>query len=342
MRVIHNDTTTMTTKEWEAARQHGPNGDIPVTLGGSDAGTVMGVNPWSSINELWLRKAGRIPEPERSDESKLRLEIGHIGEAFIAELFEKVTGFTVIDEDRMFQHDEFDWALANVDRMYIDEHGEVHILEIKTVGYSMKGEWADGSIPPQYEAQVRFYMGVLGIDRAAIIGCWGFGATDYSIVYIDRDLRIEKQLFAKCDAFVKSVIAGEEPPVQGNGAKEKAAILAANSPLRKETAKLPPNATAEAALLLQTQIKQAKDELKKMENQMDLYHAEIIRTLGGASSAVFRRTTAETGILFDAKEIQTTRLDTTALKKAEPELCEAYSKTSTSTRVTIKEIKDNK
>ena len=40
-RIICEDTTKMTTKEWEAARQHGPNGDIPVTLGGSDAGAVI-------------------------------------------------------------------------------------------------------------------------------------------------------------------------------------------------------------------------------------------------------------------------------------------------------------
>ena len=339
MRVICEDTTKMTTKEWEAARQHGPNGDIAVTLGGSDTGTVMGVSQFTSVNELWLRKAGRIPEKEHSEEMQLRLDIGHIGEGFIAELFAHVTGYEVINDTRMFQHDTYEWALANIDRLYVDENGETGILEIKTVSGQMRHEWDEGAIPPQYETQIRFYMGVLGINRAAIIGCWGFGSNEYSIVYVDRDLRIEKQLFDKCDAFVRSVIAGEEPPVQGNGEKEKAAILSAYRPKAGTAIELAPSEVAENALALQAKIKKAKDDLKIMENQMDLYEAQIIRTLNGASTAYFTRDTAENRILFDAKEIVTNRLDTAALKKDHKDLCDAYTKTSTSTRITIKEVR---
>lgn len=340
MRVICEDTTKMTTKEWEAARQHGPNGDIPVTLGGSDTGVVMGVSKYTSINELWLRKAGRIPEPERSADQQLRLDIGHIGEECIAELFERLTGFAVINDTRMFQHDKYDWALANIDRLFIDDKGETGILEIKTVSGAAMKEWADGAIPPQYETQIRFYMGVLGVNKAAIIGCWGFGTNDHSIVYVERDLRIEKKLFDKCDAFVKSVIAGEEPPIQGNGEREKAAILASMGVLdKKNTVEKGPSQTAEDALALQKEIKKAKDALKEMENRMELLQAQIIRDLSGAASAIFTRTVADNRIFFDVKEIATTRLDTTALKKDHPDLCSAYSKTSNSSRFTIKEIR---
>ena len=338
-RIICEDTTKMTTKEWEAARQHGPNGDIPVTLGGSDAGAVMGVSPYTSVNELWLRKSGRIPEPERSEELQRRLDIGHIGEGFIAQLFAHVTGFKVRDDNRMFQHESYDWALANIDRLYVDDKGETGILEIKTVSGPMRKEWDEGAIPPQYEAQIRFYMGVLDIDRAAIIGCWGFGSNDYSIVFVDRDARIEKKLFQKCDAFVQSVLNGEEPPIQGNGEREKAAIIASLSPLKKTVLEREPSQTVEDALTLQKEIKKAKDTLKAMENQMDLYQAQILRDLDGAASAIYARAAAENHVLFDAKEIVTARLDTTALKKDHPDLCEAYTKTSNSTRFTIKEVR---
>lgn len=42
-------------------------------IGGSDAGTIMGANPWKSPYQLWLEKTGQV-EAEDIDDRKVRLQ----------------------------------------------------------------------------------------------------------------------------------------------------------------------------------------------------------------------------------------------------------------------------
>ena len=69
--VILCDTAGMTNEEWLAARMHGPKGDIPYTVGGSDVAAIFGVSPWTSPLELWLIKKGRIKTPPKNNPDQL-------------------------------------------------------------------------------------------------------------------------------------------------------------------------------------------------------------------------------------------------------------------------------
>ena len=53
------DTAGMDRSTWLAARMHGPKGDIPYTVGGSDVAAIFGVSPWTTPLELWMIKKGR-------------------------------------------------------------------------------------------------------------------------------------------------------------------------------------------------------------------------------------------------------------------------------------------
>ena len=50
------DTAGMTRERWLECRMHGPNGDIPYTIGGSDVAAVFGLSPWTTPLELWMIK----------------------------------------------------------------------------------------------------------------------------------------------------------------------------------------------------------------------------------------------------------------------------------------------
>lgn len=54
------DTAGMTNDRWLECRMHGPKGDIPYTVGGSDVAAIFGVSPWTTPMELWLIKKGRM------------------------------------------------------------------------------------------------------------------------------------------------------------------------------------------------------------------------------------------------------------------------------------------
>ena len=65
---------------------HGPRGDIPYTLGGSDIATIFGVSPWTTPKELWRVKKGLMkPLPK---DNGLQLELGHLLEPVAAKLYE--------------------------------------------------------------------------------------------------------------------------------------------------------------------------------------------------------------------------------------------------------------
>ena len=64
------DTAGMSNDRWLECRMHGPKGDIPYTIGGSDVAAIFGVSPWTTPLELWLIKKGRMkPKPKDNREA---------------------------------------------------------------------------------------------------------------------------------------------------------------------------------------------------------------------------------------------------------------------------------
>lgn len=73
-------TKDMETREWLHYRRLG--------IGGSDASTILGINPYHSILRLWEEKTGRIPVEEKENEYT---HFGHVMEPVIRKEFERRT-----------------------------------------------------------------------------------------------------------------------------------------------------------------------------------------------------------------------------------------------------------
>lgn len=153
------------TPEWHAARQQG--------IGGSEIGTVMGLNPWESAFTLWHKRKGLIPNPPLDNWS---IRFGKAFEKPILELFaaehpelEIMTTGTYAQGHR----------IANPDAIARDRKtGELIVVEVKTA----RSGW--DSIPAQYYAQVQWYLDVLGIKRGVIVAVAGW---NYEERWVDAD-----------------------------------------------------------------------------------------------------------------------------------------------------------
>ena len=140
-------TLNMSHEEWLKHRRK--------SIGGSDAATIVGLNPWSSPYELWADKLGKIPPKEENE----AMRIGHDLEEYVAKRFCEATGKKVRRENSILRDPKLPFAHANVDRLII---GEKAGLECKTTSVLNLKRFAGGEYPPNYYVQCQHYMMVTG------------------------------------------------------------------------------------------------------------------------------------------------------------------------------------
>ena len=126
------DTAGMTREHWLECRMHGPDGDIPYTIGGSDVAAVLGVSPWVTPLELWRIKKG-LMQPDDTANAAAKA-MGLLMEPIVAQCYAKATGNTVIEDTGLYQHADYPYALANLDYR-LEENGRQGVLECKTTTY---------------------------------------------------------------------------------------------------------------------------------------------------------------------------------------------------------------
>lgn len=150
-------------EEWLQMRQtHG--------IGGSDAGTVLGLNPYCSNLVLWRQKIGLETPEDISD--KPAVKFGKVAEEHIRELFVlDYPHFTVnYHEFWMYVNDRLPWQFATLDGELTSEGGKRGILEIKTTTIQSKTQWDEweGGIPDRYYAQVLHQLSATGFEFAIL------------------------------------------------------------------------------------------------------------------------------------------------------------------------------
>lgn len=146
-------TKDMSREEWLAKRRQ--------TIGGSDAGALMGLNPYSSPFALWSEKTGRIVTEDISDVEAVRL--GNDLEAYVAERWMEKTGKKVRRDRHFIYNDKYPFAHANIDRAVVGENAG---LECKTTSaWDVLKQCKDGKYPEAWYCQIVHYLMVTGADR---------------------------------------------------------------------------------------------------------------------------------------------------------------------------------
>ena len=176
-------------------------------IGGSDAGIIVGVNPWKSLFQLWMEKTGQVEfEEERSERSKEYMYWGSAMEELIANRFCELTGKKV-RRCGMIRNNERPFMLANIDRLVI---GENAILECKTTSSWKAEDWKDDNIPDTYYCQVQHYMAVGGYDKC-YIACL-IGGNRYVWKEVPRNEEDIEALVAAEEEFWKDFVLTKKLP----------------------------------------------------------------------------------------------------------------------------------
>ncbi len=140
-------TAGMSNEEWLRLRKTG--------IGGSDAGSICGVNPFGSPMKVYYDKTSS--NIEELDNEAVRQ--GHDLEDYVAQRFMEATGLKVRRSNFMYRSTEYPFMIADVDRLVI---GEDAGLECKTASAYNTDKWKDGNIPLHYIMQCYHYMAVTG------------------------------------------------------------------------------------------------------------------------------------------------------------------------------------
>ena len=147
------------TPDWHQLRLQG--------VGGSEIGTILGLNPYESAYTLWHKKKGLIDDGISDD--NMAIFIGKSMETPILERYASKHPELEIWVTGTWRNKEHGWMHANPDAIYRHrETGEWGIIEIKTG----RNPWLE--LTPGYKAQVQWYLQVFGWTQGRIIGIAGY------------------------------------------------------------------------------------------------------------------------------------------------------------------------
>lgn len=209
MTITKIDTKNLNYEQWLEQRQK--------YIGGSDAGAIVGLNPWKSQLSVYLEKTNQKENKNKDNE---QMRIGRDLEEYVAKRFEESTGKKVRRNNFMMIKDGI--FSANVDREVV---GENAVLECKTTNSFALKDWQGDSIPVHYELQCHHYMMVGGYDRAYIAVL--IGNSKFIWKEIPRDEEMIKLLEEQESKFWNDyVLQRQMPPADGsdtysNALKEK-------------------------------------------------------------------------------------------------------------------------
>jgi putative phage-type endonuclease len=277
-------------------------------IGGSDAGTIMGMNPYKSPYQLWLEKTGQV-EPEDIS-GKESVYWGTILESPVADEFARRTEKRV-KRSGMMQSIHDPWMLANVDRLVIGERAG---LECKTTNAFSVKDWDDDQLPDTYYWQCQHYMMTTGLSVwyiAVLIGGQNF---QYKAIP-----RCDSDINALYDAerifWDVNVKGGVMPDIDGSTATENA--LKERYPGGKDD---PVELSSKAAELLdmylnfKAQVKEAKAKQDEMQNKICAMMGNFEIAIIGDKTVKWTPTTGRT------------TLDSKKLKADHPDIFKQYSK----------------
>lgn len=184
------------TAEWHEARADG--------IGGSEVGTILGLNPWESPYYLWATKTGQLP-PKVLDSFAVKLGVA-LEPTILDVLLPQAHPDWEIYRTGTYQHPTIPFLHANPDAL-AKVNGEWVVVEVKT----SRNYWSE--TPPAYTAQVMHYLNILGIKRGVIVG---LVAMDWVETWVEFDEFEAKVIEQKATEFWKLVQEGTAPDFDGS------------------------------------------------------------------------------------------------------------------------------
>lgn len=299
--MIHRiSTSNMTRDEWLEERRK--------SVGGSDIGAILGLNPWSSPYSVWADKTGRLPERTQNEAMRQGTDL----EDYVAQRFSERTGLKVVRVNYIQRNDDFPHMHANVDRRI---SGMKAGLECKTASALSASRFSGGDFPESYYAQCVGYMAVTGYKRyylaVLVLG------KEFKIYQITSDQNADfpewcaSSIYVSPEEFLglrnaiidfwKYVETDTEPPADMSRATANALELVHNNPENVSIDLFGQEGIVEKYL-------SAKQKASEAEKLAEQYKNMLKQYLGDATTAIGDRYTIswkpKKRVCFDSKQFQ--------------------------------------
>ena len=300
-------TRNLSKEDWLRYRKRG--------ITGTDAGAILGLNPYRSAFQVYHDKISDTIENIDSEAMRQGRDL----EEYVAQRFTEATGLKVRRANAIYQNEEHPLLLADFDRLIV---GQKAGLECKTVSPFSADKWADGKIPAHYMAQVNHYLAVSGFD------CWYIAALIFGkelvIHKIISDKAVLDNLIAEEEHFGKYNVMPEIAPTPTGSEGDTQQI---NQMYFDDDKSKTADLNAVRDLLdkrqsLSDQIEQLEQEKTAIEQQVKL---EMQDAAYGTAP----------GYKVSWVSSESKRVDSQRLKKEQPDIFNRYSKNVSSRRFTI-------
>ena len=301
-------TAGLSRQEWLQLRKQG--------IGGSDAGAICGLNPYSSPMNVFLDKTS--DETEELDNEAVR--IGNDLEQYVAERFMEATGLKVRRSNFLYRSKKHPFMIADIDRLVI---GEDAGLECKTASLYQADKWAEGKVPLHYVIQCCHYMAVSG-KRTWYIACVILGKEFLYRKLTWDDILMETLIQTEQEFWERYVIPGTLPPPDGTESCDKVLGRYFGKAKKAGAIKLVGfDEKLERREEILSRIEKLQTEQRQIEQEIKLYMRENELAFNDRYRVSW-------------SNVDSTRLDTKRMKQEKPEIYADYAKTTSSRRFTIK------
>lgn len=275
------------------------------TIGASDMSTILGVNKWGSIYQLWEEKTHKI---SAHNEPSPQAMWGSYLEPGIRQQAAKEKNITIKQSNTVVSR-ETPYLSYSPDGYFYDDNGDTVLLEIKTVSAFLYDEqWGGNQVAPHAYVQVQQGMYVTGARKALVVVWCDRRALEYRWVAYDE--KLVSKILEEGAVFWKHVADDTAPAMDWTDAT--ANLLTDEFPPSKAGKVL--QVTDEALLDEYKDLKAASERVKK---ELSRVRNQLLFEMRGASSMV--DADGVTRVSWRAG-----RVNESALRESRPDVWEKY------------------
>lgn len=197
------------TEEWAALRNE------PGIVTGSQIGTIVGMNQWESPLAHFYKRTGQIPS---EIPVSMSMKLGKAVEQPLLDIFASEHPEWQVFRTGTWQSNQHDFIRANPDALFLDDNGELCLVEVKFSRNYMSAT----EIPPAYRCQIIWYMGCLGIKRAVLVGLVNSAYVEIDILFDQFEF---EWLVSKAQEFRAMLETNTPPNFDGSSSTYEAVRL---------------------------------------------------------------------------------------------------------------------
>lgn len=238
------------------------------SVGASEAAAVLGLSPYDTPLSLYLRKLGKIPEPEET----LRLRMGNLLEPTIAQLYVEQTGETIEATQVFGRHPELPFVTATMDLRPATPRKAVECKTMEVFARHKLGEEGTDDLPEHWLVQAHQQMAVFDLDQIDFAVLVGFDS--FRVFHVHRDEGLLQCVLEGVENFWRLHVVPRNPP---RASAMDAEVLKHLRPTPGVTVSLDGYADDQAQQYLKL-----GEQIKVLEETRDGHKARLMQLLGDA------------------------------------------------------------